>query len=67
MTGTQQQHFLIASGLMLFFFVVSQIEQYLFAAHLTSVLVGGDTAQNAYVLFSGIAVGMMRGMQPDKP
>ena len=65
MNGSQQQHFLISIALMLFFFVVSQVEQYLFAIHATSILIGGDSAQAAYLLFSGIAVGMMRGMAPD--
>jgi len=67
MVGTQQQHFVISIFLMLFFFLVSTAEQLLFALGMTKTLVGGDTAQTAYLLFSGVAVGMMRGMAPDKP
>jgi len=63
--GTQNDHFLAAIALMLFFFLVSTAEQLLFALHITASLVGNGDAANAYILFSGIAVGMMRGMQPD--
>jgi hypothetical protein len=67
LAGSQQQHFLISIGLMLFFFCISQIEAYIFAVGVTHVLVGGDVAQTAYLLFSGVAVGMLRGMVPDSP
>jgi hypothetical protein len=67
MGGTQQEHFLLSVYLMLFFFSVSTLEQLAYALHWTAVVVGGDGAQAAYLLFSGVAVGMMRGMAPDKP
>jgi hypothetical protein len=65
MGGSQQQHFLMCVFLMLLFFAVSQVEQFLYAMKITSILVGGDDAHTAYLLFSGIAVGILRGMFPD--
>ena len=57
---------MLSVWLMLFFFLVATLEQLAYAMHWTPFLVGGNEAQQAYVLFSGIAVGMMRGMAPDK-
>lgn len=65
MSGNQEQHFILAVWLMLFFFTVATLEQVAYALRWTPILVGGNETQTAHVLFSRIAVGMMRGMAPD--
>jgi hypothetical protein len=67
MQGTQQQHFLLCIRLMLFFFVVSQIEQAAFALHWTATLIGNGSVDKTFELFLGIAIGIFRGMTPDHP
>ena len=67
MSGSQESHFKVAVLLMLFFFAMAYISEALLAFKLVSADIMGETSKNAYVLFSGIAIGMLRGMQPDQP
>jgi hypothetical protein len=66
-TGSQENHFKVAVVLMLFFFAMAYISEALLAFHLVQVDIMAETSKNGYVLFSGIALGMLRGMQPDTP
>jgi hypothetical protein len=65
-TGSQENHFKVAVLLMLFFFVMAYTSEALLAFKLVSVDILGETSKNGYLLFSGIAIGMLRGMQPDQ-
>jgi len=46
---------MLSVWLMLFFFLVATLEQLAYAMHWTPFLVGGNEAQQAYVLFSACA------------
>ena len=67
MPGSQEQHFRVAVGLMLFFFVMAFVSESLVAFHLVAIDIMGESSKQAYLLFSGIALGMMRGMPADNP
>ncbi len=66
-SGSMEQHFLLCVYLMVLFFFVDLATDALLAFHLTTVKIGGTRAADTFLALFGVALGIFRGMNADKP
>lgn len=66
-SGSMEQHFLLCVYLMLFFFLADVATDALVAFKVTEMKICGTLARDTFLALFGVAIGIFRGMNADRP